>query len=118
MVLVWRSYRTDLGRVYPLYPFAVGQANDTVSDIDPLTFLPSTVTADLVEQNNSCPVAGLAARILSIWDKNGANWRINYPVPFNENLANALTTNLDIQAWEFIGERVTWGRLKRMLGNV
>lgn len=118
MVLVWSSYQTDIGRVYPMYALSVFQVNDVNSNVNPIDLLPPTIQALLIEVKYPCGVSLLTPRRLSIWASDGGQFEVNYPVPFNEALANFLTANTQIQAWEFIGERIRYGRLRRMLENV
>ena len=117
MVLVWRSYATDLGRAYPFYALSVQQINDVSSNIDPLTLLPPAILSQSIELKNSCTVGGLTPRKLLLWTIDGAQFELTYPQPFSENLADYLTNNLQIQAFEFVGERIKDGRLRRMLPN-
>ena len=118
MALVWQNYQTDLGRSYPMFSLAVGQINDVPSNINPVDLLPPAVTNSLLRVRTSCAVNGLTPRVLILYLTDGAQYRLTYPQPFSENLADYLTANLQIQAWEFVGERLKDGRLRKMLGNV
>lgn len=118
MVQVWRAYATDLGRIYPMYPLSLQQINDVSSSVNALDLLPNAIGSELIEVNNPCSVSGLTARKIALFTSDGARFLINYPRPFSQNLADYLTANLAITAWEFIGERIVDGRLRRMLDNV
>lgn len=115
---VWQNYTSDLGRAYPLYALTVGQVNDVSTDINPVDLLPPAVLANLIEVRRSCSVSGLTPRTLILWTTDGAQFRLTYPQPFSDNLAQSLTLNLQVQAFEFVGERIKHGRLRRMLENV
>lgn len=118
MVLVWRDYQTDLGRNYPFYSIKARQLNDVPSDFNPLELLPSLIRNQQFEITSSCVVSGLTPRQLILWTGDGAQFCLVYPQPFSELLADYLTNNLDVAAFEFVGERVKDGRLRRMLPNV
>jgi hypothetical protein len=117
MALVWLAYRTDLDRVYPMFALSIDQINDVATEINPIDLLPPQVLNDLIEISNPCAVAGLTPRKLALWLRDGAQFLINYPVPFSEQLAGQLTNSLEIVAWEFIGERLKYGRLRKILDN-
>ena len=114
-MLVWRDYKTDLDRVYPMFALSIRQLNDVPSDIDPVSLLPEAIASQLIENKYPCGVEGLTPRYLILWDSNGAQWRLNYPQPFSQNLFDFLTLNLNVAAFEFVGERLKYGRLRRML---
>ena len=118
MVQVWRSYLTDLGRAYPMYRLGVSQVNELSTSFDALSLLPPSVLTNLIEVKSSCPVNNLIPRSLIIFAIDGAQFRVNYPVPFDQGLSDFLTLNTDVQAFEFVGERIRYGRLIRMLENV
>ncbi|MEO0834782.1 MAG: hypothetical protein AAFY16_02085 [Cyanobacteria bacterium J06642_3] len=118
MVQVWQSYQTDLGRAYPFFALSNQQVNDISTSFTGLDLLPPAVLDDLIDIGNSCAVEGLTPRYLSLFASDGAQFRINYPTPFTENLAQYLTNNLDVAAWEFVGERIRYGRLRKLLNNV
>lgn len=118
MVLVWNSYQTDLGRAYPFFALSTRQVNDVSTNFAPLDLLPPTVLNDVIDNRNPCAVGGLTPRYLSLFASDGAQFRVTYPQPFDQTLAQFLTSNLDIAAWEFVGERIRHGRLRRMLENV
>ena len=117
-MLVWQNYRTDLGRSYPLYALGVSQVNNVESNINPVDLLPLNITNDLRKFKHSCSVEGLTPRVLILWATDGAQFRVSYPIPFSDDLANYLVANLQVQAFEFVGERIKDGRLRRMLENV
>jgi hypothetical protein len=117
MVLVWQAYATDLDRVYPFFALSINQINDVTTDINPIDLLPNYVQDRLIEIVLPCAVAGLTPRKLALWLSDGAQFLINYPVPFSAQLAQDLTSTIDIAAWEFIGERLKYGRLRKILDN-
>lgn len=117
-MLVWRGYKTDLDRVYPMFALSSVQLNDVLSNIDPVSLLPEAIASQLIENKHPCGVDGLTPRYLIFWDKNGASFKLNYPQPFSQNLFDFLTLNTDVAAFEFVGERLKYGRLKRLLDNV
>lgn len=118
MVLAWQNYQTDLGRAYPMFALSVQRLGDVESSIDPVGLLPPAITSRLLRVRNSCAVGELTPRTLILWTSDGAQFRMSYPIPFSENLADYLTNTIQIIAWEFQGERLKYGRLKRMLDNV
>ena len=118
MVQVWRSYVTDLERIYPFFALSIVQVNDISTSFTGLDLLPPTVLSDVINIGNPCAVEGLTPRYLSLFASDGGQFRINYPIPFTNALAQYLTDNLDIAAWEFVGERIKYGRLRRLLENV
>ncbi|MEY2832273.1 MAG: hypothetical protein RLZZ574_1531 [Cyanobacteriota bacterium] len=117
MVQVWQAYQTDLGRVYPMFALSINQVNDVATDINPIDLLPNYVLDNLIEIGSPCAVAGLTPRKLALWLSDGAQFLINYPVPWSTQLAQDLTSTVDIVAWEFIGERLKYGRLRKILDN-
>lgn len=117
MVKVWQAYFTDLGRVYPMFALSINQINDVPTDINPIDLLPNYVKNNLIEIGLPCAVAGLTPRKLALWLSNGTQLSLNYPVPFSAELAQSLNLTLDIVAWEFIGERLKYGRLRKILDN-
>lgn len=101
-----------------MFVLNVGQVNDIDSSINPIDLLPPAITDSLRQVRNTCAVSGLTPRVLILWTTEGAQFRLTYPVPFSEDLADLLTNNLQVQAFEFVGERIKDGRLRRMLPNV
>ena len=118
MAQVWASYLSDLGRAYPMVSIQITQVNDTPTDINPIDLLPSAIQSQAMRVSNPCGIDGLTFRRLSLWLSDGSQFLVSYPQPFSENLADYLTANTNIAAWEFIGERVRYGRLRKMLDNV
>ncbi|MEM7762094.1 MAG: hypothetical protein AAF298_28855 [Cyanobacteria bacterium P01_A01_bin.40] len=118
MVLVWSSYQTDLGRAYPFFALSTQQVNEISTNFAPLDLLPPAILDNLIEIRNPCAVGGLTPRYLSLFASDGAQFRITYPIPFDDSLAQFLTSNLNIAAWEFVGERLRYGRLRKLLDNV
>lgn len=117
MVQVWLAYQTDLDRVYPMFAVSIDQINDMATEINPLDLLPDQVLNNLIEMDYPCAVAGLTPRKLVLWLRDGAQFLINYPIPFDDSLAQELTSSLLVVAWEFIGERLKYGRLRKILDN-
>ena len=118
MAQVWRSYLTDLSRAYPMYALSARQVNDISSNIDPLSLLPPAILNNLLNVKNPCGVRGLTPRYLILYTNDGAKFQLSYPTPFNQNLFNYLTFNLQVTAFEFVGEKIKYGRLRRLLENV
>ena len=119
MVLSWRSYRSDLDRVYPMFALSVRQINPEIAGtIDPLTLLPDAIASQIIDVDRPCAVGGLTARTLVLWALDGGQYRVTYPQPFSQNLYDYLTLNSEVQAFEFVGERLKYGRLRRLLDRV
>jgi hypothetical protein len=117
-MLGWRTYQSDLGRVYPMFALNAQQVNNTASDIDPVELLPPIILANLIEVKNFCAVDSLTPRTLILWTSEGSQFVLNYPNPFTEALKDYLTLNINVAAFEFVGEKLKYGRLRRMLENV
>ena len=115
---IWQFYRTDAGRMYPFYAVSARQVNDISTNLNPLDLLPSNDLTQLINFSNPCSVPGLTPRKIMLYAVDGAQFLINYWQPFNQNLFDFLTLNIDVAAFEFIGERIKYGRLRRMLDNV
>ena len=118
MVLVWQSYQTDLGRAYPFFVLSVQQVNDLSTNINPIELLPTAILGSLIDIKNPCAVSGLTPRYLSLFASDGAQFTITYPTPFDNSLAQFLTDNLEVAAWEFVGEKLKYGRLRKLLDHV
>ena len=118
MAIVWQSYITDLGRSYPMFSLKSLEVTDTRSNINPVDLLPNAITNSLQLGIDACAVPGLTPRVLILWTSDGAQFQLTYPQPFSENLADYLTANLEVTAFEFVGERIKDGRLRRMLPHV
>lgn len=118
MARVWQTYVTDCGRAYPLYPLSVRQVNQVLTAINPLDLLPNNDLLQLNDVKHPCSISNLTPRAISIWDAEGAQFLINYWQPFNQDLYDWLTVSIQVQAFEFIGERIKYSRLQRMLDNV
>lgn len=118
MVLCWRSYQTDLDRAYPMFALSIRQINEVVSEFNPLSNLPNSISQLLIEVNNPCAVGGLTPRQLALFASDGGQFLLSYPQPFNQALFDYLTANIQVVAFEFIGERLRYGRLRRLLENV
>ena len=117
MARAFTNYICDLDRAYPMYPMSVVQKGDIATNLDPVSLLPDTIVNSIRTTRHVCAVPGLTARKLSLWTSEGANFTIDYPQPFDEVLAIYLTAHLSIAAWEFIGERLKYGRLQKLLDN-
>ena len=118
MVRAWQNYLTDTGRAYPLFALSLRQVNQVSTTINPLDLLPVADLNQLIEVKNSCTVAQLVPRQINIYAVDTAQFLINYWQPFNPYLFDFLTLNTQVAAFEFIGERIRYGRLRRMLDNV
>ena len=118
MVKTYLTYQSDLARVYPMFALSVQQINDVPTDIDPVDLMPPVILANLIDISNPCAVAGLTPRKLALWLSDGAQFLLTYPQPFSDQLAVYLTASVQITAWEFIGERLKYGRLRKILDNV
>ncbi len=118
MVQVWRSYVSDLGRAYPMFALSVEQLNDVGTTQNAIALLPPSILTNLLEVNNPCGVDGLTPRSLFIYASDGALFSISYPLPFTQALFDYLTVNSAVAAFEFVGERLKYGRLRRLLENV
>lgn len=116
--MVWRAYRTDLGRSYPMYALTFFQVNDIPSDLDVLNLLPPAIQTQLIEVKYPCGVQMLTPRTLTLFTSDGGQFRLNFPLPFDQGLFDFLTANTDVAAFEFTGERLKYGRLRRILENV
>ena len=117
-MLVWRSYLTDLGRAYPMYALSLLQVNDIPTNINPVDLLPPVISANLIDVKYPCGVGLLTPRYLVLYANDGAQFELTYPQPFSQNLFDYLTLNLNVTAFEFVGEKIKHGRLRRMLENV
>ena len=118
MVRVWRDYQTDMGRTYPMFALSVAQLNDVDDDTPPLDLLPNSITAEIRDVKYPCGVKELTPRSIILWSSNGGQFKVTYPRPFSLSLRDYLTVNTSVSAFEFVGERIKYGRLKRMLDNV
>lgn len=118
MVLCWRSYQTDLDRAYPMFALSVRQINEVVSEFNPIDNLPPFINQLLIEVNNPCGVGGLTPRQLILFASDGGQFSLSYFQPFDQALFDYLTANTAVAAFEFIGERLKYGRLRRLLENV
>lgn len=116
--MLWTSYKSDLDRVYPMLPVIVEQLNNRSSNVDPISLLPTTIQSLIAKKLDPCLVKGLEPRKLILWLDDGAQFRLNYPEPFNQDLALFLNATTNVIAWEFVGERIKYGRLQRLLDNV
>lgn len=117
-MLVWRSYTTDLGRAYPMFALGIIQENQITTNINPLDLLPSSDLTQIINIPTGCIVSGLNPRKIRIFAADGAQFLLNYYQPFTLSLENHLVSITDVIAYEWIGERIQYGRLKRLLENV
>lgn len=118
MIQVWRNYFTDLSRAYPMYALSIEQINNTSTPTNPIDLLPPAILTNLMEVKYPCAVRELTPRQLVLFASDGGQFRLNYPLPFSQTLSDYLTANTAVQAFEFVGERIRYGRLRRMLENV
>ena len=118
MARVWKSYISDGSRIYPIFGLSVRQLNDVPSDTNPVELLPKSIRNQLIEVKYPCGVQGLTPRYLILCASDGGQFQLSYPQPFTQNLYDFLTLNTNVAAFEFVGERLKYGRLKRMLDNV
>ena len=118
MIKVWKQYTSDLDRAYPMYALSVFQTNDVSTTFDIVELLPDFIKSQLIEINSACGVDGLTPRKLSLYTSDGANFLLNYPRPFTQDLIDYLTRNINVAAFELIGEKTKYSRLQRMLDNV
>lgn len=118
MVLVWQNYNSDLGRAYPMFAIESEKINDVPTDINSLYLLPTAIRVKAIEVKHSCSVGGLTPRYLILWASDGAQFRLSYPQPYSQALYDYLTLNTDVAAFEFVGERLKYGRLRRLLDRV
>jgi hypothetical protein len=118
MIEVWQNYRSDLGRAYPMFSVIKLQVNDVPTNINPISLLPQTTRSLIRRVKNACSVGGLTQRYLILYLSDGAQFKLSYPEPFSQDLYDYLTLNTDVAAFEFVGERLKYGRLKRLLDNV
>lgn len=116
--MIWQQYTTDMGRVYPFLSLSAVVENNQSTNFNPLDFLPINDLSQLINQKQSCAVSSLTPRKIRIFASDGAQFLFNYYRPFNQALEDYLINNLDVTAYEWIGERIKYGRLKRMLENV
>ena len=116
--MLWISYKSDLDRVYPMLPINIEQLNDVPTLVNPISFLPDAIIELIAVNLDPCLVKGLEPRQLILWLSDGSQFKLSYPVPFNLDLADFLNAKTGIIAWEFVGEKIKYGRLQRLLDNV
>ena len=114
-MLVWRDYRTDIGRTYPFMPLSVRQLNQVSTDLDPLTLISVADAQNIVELKNGCSVPGLTPRKIIIHASDDAIFSLDYYRPFNQALFNQFEGLIRVRAFEFLGERIVHSRLTRMI---
>lgn len=118
MVLVWQNYSSDLDRAYPMFALSSRQVNDVPTNLNSIDLLPPAIRNRAIEVKNACAVSLLTPRTLILWASDGAQFEITYPQPFSQALYDFLTLNSNVAAFEFVGERLRYGRLRRLLDNV
>ena len=118
MVGVWQNYSSDLDRAYPMFALSSRQVNDISTNLNPLDLLPPAIRNKAIEVKNACAVSLLTPRSLILWTSDGAQFQITYPQPFSQALFDYLTLNTNVSAFEFVGECLKYGRLRRLLDNV
>ena len=118
-MLVWQQYQSDLGRAYPMYALSIRQVNDVPSNTtNVINLLPPAIRTRAIEVKNGCAVSLMTGRKLVLWTSEGAQLELTYPQPFSQALFDFLTLNTNVSAFEFVGERLRYGRLRRLLDNV
>ena len=118
MILVWQAYNSDLGRAYPMFALSSQQVNDVPTDKSAIALIPPAISSSAIEGKYPCAVDQLTPRFLTLWASDGAQFRLSYPQPFSQNLYDYLTLNTEVAAFEFVGERLRYGRLRRLLDYV
>lgn len=117
MILVWRDYRSDTGAIYPFLPLAMGQrnANEIASTFDPKSTLSESDRENILVVDRGCSVPLLQPRQIILYASDGGQFYLDYYRSFTNTLFDNLSRNTEIQAFEFIGERIKHSRLIRML---
>lgn len=113
-MLVWTSYQTDTGRIYPFLPVSIAQIGESRTDINLLTLLPIN---NYREIKTGCSVPGLIPRSIKLYLSDDSSYQLNYPEPFSQALFNSLTTAINVRSFELIGEQIKYSRLIKMLNN-
>ena len=102
-----------------MFALSVRQINTEVAGtVDPVTLLPPAIVSLVIDVERACAVGQLTPRTLVLWASDGGQYQVSYPQPFSQNLFDYLTLNTNVQAFEFIGERLRYGRLRRLLDSV
>lgn len=117
MVLVWREYRSDLGNIYPFLAVSARQINQVSTTYEALQFLTVGDAAQISEIKANCAVPDLTPRQLIIYAGDDAIFALNYNLPFDQALYDHLSALSSVRGFEFIGERIRYSRLTRMLAN-
>jgi hypothetical protein len=60
----------------------------------------------------------ITTRTIVLSSSDGGQFVLSYPVPFDETLSNYLTNSVNVVAFELIGEKLKYGRLRKLLDNV
>lgn len=115
MLAVWRDYRTDIGRTYPFLPLSVRQLNQVSTQVDPIQLLSVGDAANIIELKNGCKVPQLVPRQLKIYSSDDAIFAVDYYRPFTTALYEHLSGQLQVRGFEFIGEKIQYSRLTRMI---
>lgn len=111
-MLVWLSYQSDLGRVYPVIGVNLRPLTEIETEADIFNLIGNTNLGDL---DNPCEVPDLIYRTIKLYLSDDSIYQVVYPQPFNADLFDRLSTSLSVTAFEFIGEKIKYSRLKRML---
>ena len=101
-----------------MFALSSRQVNDVDTNLNPIDLLPLAIRNKTIEVRNACAVSLLTPRNLILWTSDGAQFEITYPQPFSQALYDFLTLNTDVAAFEFVGERLRYGRLRRLLDTL
>lgn len=110
---VWTTYTTDLGKAYSLVPAIVTELEGSTGNTDPISLFPDLNL--LQDVRLSCSVPDLSYRYVRLFLADGGRYEVIYPLPFNQYFLDSLSNSLAIQAFELVGERIKYSRLKRFL---
>ena len=91
MVLVWQAYKSDLDRVYPMFAVMSQQLGDVPTKSTAIDLLPPSISSSAIDVKYPCLVDQLTPRYLILWASDGAQFKLSYPQPFNQNLYDYLT---------------------------
>lgn len=119
MASLWQQYRTDTGAIFPFVPLGIVQLNEgeIVSNFSPLSALPPDDLNGIVELETACNVPDMTYRQIILYASDGGQFRINYYLPFSDTLFARLSGIIALQAFELIGERIRYSRLKRIINR-
>ena len=118
MATVWQQYTTDLGRIYTFVSISIVISNQQSTNLQLADFLSNADLDAIVSHKISCSVPNLTPRKIMIFASDRSQWLFNYYEPFSQELEDSLLANLNIAAYTWIGEKIKYGRLKRMLETI